>query len=61
MAEREKIDRRFTIFTVVNALMLKKLHSKPTSFKLAVIIAKQYLNLLNYKAILHRINMQKSQ
>ncbi|CAD8209165.1 unnamed protein product [Paramecium pentaurelia] len=61
LAEKYKIDRRFSIFTLVNALMLRKLHSKPTSFKLAKLIANQYLNLLNYKAILHKIKMQQSQ
>lgn len=61
LAEKYKIDRRFSFFTIVNAMMLRNLHSKATSFKLAKLIANQYLNLLNYQAILHRITMQKSQ
>jgi len=55
LAEKYKIDRRFTFYNVVNASMFKLLHSKHVSFRLAKLISKHWLNLLNYKGIERRI------
>ncbi|CAK56039.1 unnamed protein product (macronuclear) [Paramecium tetraurelia] len=53
---REKqTDTIFKISTIITALMFQRLHSKITSPKLARLVAKHYLSLINYRKIEERL------
>ncbi|CAD8043444.1 unnamed protein product [Paramecium primaurelia] len=53
---REKqTDTIFKISTIITALMFQRLHSKITSPKLARLVSKHYLSLINYRKIEERL------
>ncbi|CAD8052532.1 unnamed protein product [Paramecium sonneborni] len=53
--KQKQTDTIFKISTIITALMFQRLHSKITSPKLARLVSKHYLSLINYRRIEERL------
>ena len=59
--EKRKLERRFTLVDVLDALNFHALHVElPGSKKFARLVAKHYLSILNYKALEYKLTKRKA-